>query len=134
MKERSNIMDHNHFNNVHYVSAHRRIFNDETKDEIVKQTLLGVPVGRIRSNLGLDCGSGILYEARREALHDTKMENLNDLVENLKSNFGKDVKMRMNEQNKLASITIVDKEIVSSDYAKDIIIMDDTATTNKYGI
>ena len=123
----------NHFLNHHFVQCHRNCYPSEVCQEIINQSRLGVPPGRIRSNLNIECGSNIFYDIRREAINDQRHEDLDSLISDL--NKGKDKRIIVNKDNGiLISLTIVDNEILNSKYACDVAIFDDTAMTNMYGL
>ena len=123
----------NHLLNHHFVQCHRNCYHSEVCQEIIHQTILGVPPGRIRSNLNIESGSNIFYDIRREAINDQRHEDLDSLISDLER--GKSKRIIVNKDNGvLISLTIVDNEILNSKYANDIAIFDDTAMTNMYGL
>lgn len=128
------ILQHdNHPLSKHYVEAHRNCYSDCKIKEIKFQTELGVLPGRIRSNLDVECGSNIYYNIRRPILHEQKTEDLDALLDSLEKGTEKRIKVSK-PHDILTSITIVDDEIISSNYSQDIVIMDDTMMTNMYGL
>lgn len=70
---------------------------------------------------------------RRPTLQESNNKNLNSLIEMLQNGFQKQIKVSKPGEV-LSSFTIVDNEILESDYSDDIAILDDTAMTNMYGL
>lgn len=131
--QKSVLSHNNHSLSKHFVEAHRNCYSDCKIKDIQFQTELGVLPGRIRSNLGIECGSDVYFNIRRPVLNEQKNESLDDLLDSLKNGTEKRIKVSK-PLDVLNSITIVDDEIASSDYSKDIVIMDDTMMTNMYGL
>ena len=122
-----------HPNDVHFVQCHRKCISSEVCQEIVHQTKLGVPPGRIRSNLDIQCGSNVFYDIRRTAIEEERNEDLDTLIDSLKK--GTEKRVICNKDNGiLVSLTIIDNRILESEYSDDIAIIDDTAMTNMYGL
>ena len=128
----TSILLHSHTLNVHFIKAHRNTATPEQIIAIQEQTRLGVDPGRIRANVDFDGSSNIFYEIRRKILSDGKLENLETLLQNLQEGTDKRIKVRKSPNGELLSVTIVDNEILFSDYSNDVVIVDDTATTNMY--
>ena len=80
----------------------------------------------------LECGSNLLYDIRRQILQEDKKEDLDSLIETLRNGNQKRIKVH-GPDGILNSITVIDDEIISSDYLLDIAIVDDTTMTNIYG-
>ena len=116
-----------------FAEAHRNCVNQETIEQIQFQTKLGVLPGRIRTNLDLECGSDKFYEIRRPILKEDRIEDIEELLESLHNGKRKLVTLTKNEDI-LESLTILDKEILESNYSSDIAIIDDTSMTNMYGL
>ena len=131
--QESILAHYNHPLNQHFVEAHRNCYSEEVCDQIRFQSELGVLPGRIRTNLNLECGSNLLYDIRRQVLQEDKKEDLDSLIETLRNGNQKRIKVH-DPSGILNSITVIDDEIISSDYPADIAIVDDTAMTNIYGL
>ena len=117
----------------HFIEAHRNCLTDMQIQDIRFQTELGVLPGRIRTNVNVDTGSDIYYNIRRPILRYLHNESLDSLIEKLRN--GNEKLIKISKPNDLLNrITIVDNEILNSYYSQDIVIMDDTAMTNMYGM
>ena len=127
------LQHNNHPLNTHFVEAHRNCLPQTTIDQIRFQTQLGVLPGRIRSNLDVEIGSTLFYDIRRSVIHEEKTEDLVQLIQFLREGNQKHIIVH-DPNDTLESITIIDKDILNSNYASDIAIMDDTAMTNMYGL
>ena len=123
----------NHPLNEHFVESHRNCCSDEIVEQVKFQTKLGVLPGRIRSNLDIEVGSNHFYEMRRPILEEERQEDLDSLIQMMQKGNKKKIKVRRNNDI-LESITILDNEIMKSDYSSDIAVIDDTAMTNMYGL
>lgn len=66
-------------------------------------------------------------------MQEDKKEDIDSLIENLRKGNQKRIKVH-DPDNILSSITVVDDEIISSNYSADIAIIDDTTMTNIYGL
>lgn len=111
--------------NPRFIEAHRNCYS--------QKTAIGVLYGRIRSNLDVECSSQIFYNIRRLVINETKKEDLESLLQSLEKGNEKRVKVYKNS-GILESITIIDEEILKSNYSDDIAVIDDTAMTNMYGL
>lgn len=123
----------NHPLNEHFVESHRNCCSDEIVEQVKFQTKLGVLPGRIRSNFDIEVGSNHFYEMRRPILEEERQEDLDSLIQMMQKGNKKKIKVRRNN-GILESITILDYEIMKSDYSSDIAVIDDTAMTNMYGL
>ncbi|KAK8883442.1 hypothetical protein M9Y10_046093 [Tritrichomonas musculus] len=68
--QESVLVQHNHLLDNHLVQAHRKCCSETQCDQIRFQTQLGVPPGRIRSNLDIECGSNLFYNMRRPTIEE----------------------------------------------------------------
>lgn len=127
------LIHYNHPLDKHFVEAHRNCYSNETCNQIKFQSELGVLPGRIRTNLGIECGSNLFYDIRRQVIQNEKKEDLDSLIDTLRNGHQKRVKVN-DPDGILNSITIIDDEVISSSYSTDIAIIDDTAMTNVYGL
>ena len=73
------------------------------------------------------------YNIRRLVLQEQRNENLDQLIQSLENKKYKQIKVSK-PGGVLHSITIVDSEILNSNYSDEIVIVDDTAMTNIYGL
>ena len=109
------------------------MLSQTTINQISFQTQLGVLTGRIRSNLDVEIGSTLFYNIRRSVIHEEKTEDLVQLIQFLRE--GNQISIIVHDPNDtLESITIIDNDMLNTNYASDIAIMDDTAMTNMYGL
>lgn len=131
--QNSNLQHINHPLNNHFVECHRNCNTQSICDEIRHQTHLGVLPGRIRTNLDIQSGSQIYYNIRRSIVQEQLKEDLDNLIMTLKNGSQKSVMVKKNN-GVLNSLTIIDNEILRSDYSSDIAIIDDTCMTNMYGL
>ena len=131
--DRSEFTHSNHPVKQHFIEAHRNCLSDSQINDVRFQAQLGVLPGRIRSNLEIECGSDIFYNIRRGVLRNQKNEDLDKLIQMLQDGQEKTIKVNKSDDI-LERITIIDKEILNSIYSNDIVIIDDTAMTNLYGL
>ena len=66
-------------------------------------------------------------------MKEDRIEDIEELLETLHNGKRKLVTLTKNEDI-LESLTILDKEILESNYSSDIAIIDDTSMTNMYGL
>ena len=128
------LVHNNHLLDNHFVQAHRNCCSESQCDQIRFQTQLGVPPGRIRSNLDIQCGSNLFYNIRRPTIEESRSEDLDSLIEKLQSGREKLIKVNKDDDGILNSITVIDSEILNSNYSEDVAIIDDTVMTNLYGL
>lgn len=91
--------------------------------------LLGFLPGKIGSKLIITCGSNLFYNMSRPTIQESNNEDLDSLIEMHKNGYEKRIKA-----SKSRNLAIINNEILESFYSDDIVIMDDTAMTNMYGL
>lgn len=123
----------NHPLNHHFVQCHRNCYSQTVCQNINFQAQLGVPPGRIRSNLNIECGSNIFYDIRRKTIENERIEDLDSLINTLQNGTDKRI-ICDRDGGVFKSLTVIDNEILNSEFSKDIAIIDDTAMTNMYGL
>lgn len=129
----SEFIHSNHPVDRRFIQAHRNCLSESQVNDIQFQTQLGVLPGRIRTNVEAECGSNIFYNIRRKVIHAQKNEDLDKLIQMLQD--GEEKTIKVNKPNDiLERITVIDNEILNSNYAHDIVVIDDTAMTNLYGL
>lgn len=114
-----------------FIQTDRNCYSDDTIKDTKFQVQLGVLPGNIRSNLNIECGSNNICNIRRLVLQEQRNENLDQLIQSLENEKYKQIKVSK-PGGVLHSITIVDSEILNSNYSDEIVIVDDTAMTNIY--
>ena len=130
----NSILTHSqHLLDRRFIEAHRNCLTSKQIQDIRFQTELGVLPGRIRTNVNVDTGSDIYYNIRRPILRYLNNESLDSLIEKLRN--GNEKLIKISKPNDILNrITIVDNEILNSNYSQDVVIIDDTAMTNMYGM
>ena len=123
----------NHPVDKRFIQAHRNCLSESQINDIQSQTQLGALSGRIRTNVQAECGSDIFYNIRRKVLHNQKNEDLDKLIQMLQEGEEKTIKVNM-PNDMLERITVIYNETLNSNYSHDIVVIDDTAMTNLYGL
>ena len=107
-----------------FIQTGRNCYSDDTIRDTKFQVQLGVLQGSIRSNLNIECYSNIIYNIRRLILQEQRNENLDQLIQSLENEKYKQIKVSKPDVV-LHSITIVDSEILNSNYSDEIVIVDE---------
>lgn len=127
------IIRHNHSLEPEFIEAHRNCLDIQTIHNIKQQEAMGILPGRIRSNLNININSNIFYNLRRNEIEQSKNESFETFINFLKNT--NDFKIKLNtSEGKLSSATFVYKKVCDMPYSSDLAIIDDTASTNIYGL
>lgn len=122
---------HNHSLDTSFTEAHCNCLSSATITKIRTLQSLGVNPGEIRSSMNLSINSNQFYNIRRDIIKTQKTEKLDDVLTEihqswLKSNVYKD------NSGEIKGITVGFNEVCAQLYSKNILIVDDTASTNIY--
>lgn len=122
---------HNHSIDRMYIETHCNCCSDEIKTEIEKQTSMLISPGQIRSNLDVISPPDIFYNMRRNMIKAQKKENIFQIINELKLKDFSSI-IGKNEQGTLTRATVMNLRVAQNCYSEDILITDDTASTNIY--
>ena len=122
---------HNHRVDREFVEAHS---NCHTRDEVLEiqhQQKLNLLPGQIRTNLDVITTPDIFYNIRRTVIRDSKSESIDDLLNELQGK-GFVAKVTKGTDGRLVRVSVLHITIAECSYSEDIMIIDDTASTNIY--
>lgn len=122
---------HNHSTDRLYTESHCNCTSDELKEEIWNQQKLNIPPGSIRSNLDIVTTPDIFYNMRRNVIHCENTETLDDLISSMNNSEFSSIVTKDSNGNLLRA-SVLHKRVSQFNYSTDIMITDDTASTNLY--
>ena len=127
--------DQNHNHNIGIPST-KRMKNNLTRaqrEKIADATREGVSAYHIRLHHALTCSKDTLYNARRGEKKRQREREMNDLLLEMDSWPGWTNVVLRDETNTFCGCYCFHDRILSSDYVRDICVLDDTSCTNFYG-
>ena len=124
---------HNHSLDRTLVEAHTNCCSPETMIELKRQQELQIPPGQIRANLDITCPPSTFYNMRKDVIKREKIETFETFLDSSKGSEFKSI-VAKDSQGTLQRFTVLNSPISVNSYASDVMITDDTASTNYYNM
>lgn len=125
---------HNHEFEKECYKRMRNTLTDFQREKIREANRYGITAQNLKLSLQLSCTKDVLYNIRREILHNQKVKEISNMIEEIEVHKNWSHSIITDAQNKLNALYTVHDRIVENEYAHDDIIIDDAACTNYYGL
>ncbi len=122
---------HNHSLEPEFTEAHCNCLPRSTKLKIQEFQRLCVSPGSIRCSLNIAINPNNFYNIRREVIRTLKIESLDDVLKEIKQNCLLS-NIYKSKDGEIIGITVAFDKVCSQIYSKNILIVDDTSSTNIY--
>jgi hypothetical protein len=124
--------NHVHNHQISYIVPHglRHSISPQMRSEIIRQSRDNVPASIIRSNIHSTVSPDALYHIRKTILDEKFQNQASSLMDFLKSITLWISEIKTGAEDKLKSVIVVSKGLISFEWAKDIWIIDDTSNPN----